>query len=75
MPLITVRVVPNASTSEVVSRGPGAWKVRIAASPVDGKANDALIRLIADEFDCAPSLVRIKRGMTSKEKVLEIDHP
>lgn len=69
---ITVQVVPRASKTEVVSRGPGPWKVRLAAAPVDGEANDALVRLLADEFDCAPSLVRIAKGGTSKTKIVEV---
>jgi uncharacterized protein (TIGR00251 family) len=70
---ITVHVTPNASRSEVVSRGSGPWKIRLTASPVDGKANEALIRLLADEFDCAPSLIRIVKGGTAKMKTVEIE--
>jgi uncharacterized protein (TIGR00251 family) len=69
---ITVTVIPKASRSEIVSRGPGPWRVRLAAPPVDGKANEALIDLFADEFDRAPSLIRIVKGHTSKTKVIEI---
>lgn len=72
MPRITVRVTPNASKTEVVGRELGVLKVRLAASPTDGKANDALIRLLADEYDCAPSLVRIVKGATSKMKIVEL---
>lgn len=72
MPKITVRVVPSASKSEVVSRDRDGWKVRLAAPPVDGKANEALIRLLADEFNCAPSLIRIVKGQTGKVKVVEV---
>lgn len=72
MPTLTLRVSPNASKSEVVSRGRDGWKVRLAAPPVDGKANDALIRLLADEFDCAPSEIQIMRGQTGKVKVVRI---
>lgn len=69
---ISVKVTVNASKSEVISRGPGPWSVRLAAPPVDGKANEALIELMADEFDCAKSLVRIVKGQTSKIKVVEV---
>ncbi len=72
MPKLTVRVSPNASKSEVVSRGRDGWKVKLAAPPVDGKANEALIRLMADEFDCAPSLIRVLKGHTGKVKIVEI---
>ncbi|OGL79471.1 hypothetical protein A3E39_00550 [Candidatus Uhrbacteria bacterium RIFCSPHIGHO2_12_FULL_60_25] len=68
---ITIRVTPNASKTEIVGRELGVLKVRIAASATDGLANDALIRLLADEYDCAPSLVRIVKGATSKMKIVE----
>jgi hypothetical protein len=69
---ITVRVSPNASKSEIVGRELGILKVKLASPPVDGKANEALIRLLADEFDCAPSLIRIVSGQTSKTKIVEL---
>jgi uncharacterized protein (TIGR00251 family) len=50
-----------------------AYKVRLAAPPVDGKANEALIRFLAGRFDVAPSAVRIIRGLSSKMKIVEID--
>lgn len=72
MPRITVRVTTNASKSEVIGKELGIWKIRLAAPAVDGKANEALIRLLADEFDCAPSSVRIIKGQTAKMKIIEI---
>ena len=72
MPKITVRVSPNASKSEVISRGRDGWKVRLAALPVDGKANETLIRLLAEEYDCAPSEIRIIHGQTGKIKIVEL---
>jgi len=72
MPKLTIRVSPNASKSEIVSRDRDGWKVRLAAPPVDGRANEALVRLLADEFDCAPSEIRVVRGHTGKVKVVEI---
>lgn len=69
---ITVRVTPNASKTEIVGRELGILKVRLAASPTDGQANDALIRLLADEYGCAPSLVRIVNGQTSRTKIVEL---
>ncbi|MEN9558577.1 MAG: hypothetical protein RL141_946 [Candidatus Parcubacteria bacterium] len=71
MPKLTIRVLPNASKSEIISRGRDGWRVRLAAPPVDGKANEALIRLLADEFNCAPSSIRIVKGQTGKIKVVE----
>lgn len=72
MPRLTVRVTPNASKTEIVGRELGVLKVRLAAAPTDGKANDALIRLLADEYDCAPNNVRIVSGHTARTKIVEI---
>lgn len=70
--IITVRVTPNASRTEVISRGPGEWKIKLAAAPVDGKADDELIDVLADEFDCAPSLITVVKGHTSRTKQVKI---
>jgi uncharacterized protein len=47
--------------------------IRVTAPPVDGKANDALCRLIARAAGVAPSKVAVVRGHTSRDKVLEIE--
>ncbi len=46
--------------------------LRLQASPVDGKANEALIRFIADQCDIPKSHVQITYGFTSRKKLLEI---
>jgi uncharacterized protein len=51
----------------------GAVLVRVTAPPVDGKANDALCRLIAQAVGVAPSRVTIRRGHTARDKVLDIE--
>ena len=72
MTRLTIRVVPNASKNEIVSRVGAEWKIRLAAPPVDGKANETLIRFLADEFDCAPSDIEIIKGHTSKTKIVDV---
>jgi len=69
---LTVRVIPNASKSEVVGYIEGAWKIRLAAPPVDGKANEVLIRFLADVLDLAPSEIDIVKGQTSKTKIVNV---
>ena len=68
-----VKVQPGAKTTELGEKIGDAYKVRLAAPPVDGKANQALIRFIAERFNVAPSAVRIVRGLSSKMKTVEID--
>lgn len=76
MTLIRVRVVPNAKQTEIAGREGDAWKIRLSAPPVEGRANEALIRFLAENLDVAPSLVRIVRGHSSKVKTVEIPlHP
>ena len=64
----TVRVVPRASKSEIVGEIGGSLKVRIAAPPVDGAANDQVVRLLAKAFGVARSRVSIVSGETSRIK-------
>lgn len=72
MSRITVRVIPNASKTEVAGREGATWKIRLAAPPVDGKANDTLIRFLADVLDVAPSQIEILKGHSSKTKILSV---
>lgn len=66
--LIDVRVVPNAAKSGVAGERNGAWLVRLAAPPVDGKANDALTAFLADRLDVPRRAVSIVRGHTARQK-------
>jgi uncharacterized protein (TIGR00251 family) len=72
--IFAVRVVPRASKSEIVGEHDGALKVRLAAPPVDGEANEELIKLLAKEFGVAKSDVCIRGGQTSKTKQLSISN-
>ncbi len=75
--IVTVRVTARASKSEIVGwygEPGGALKVRLAAPPVDGQANEELIKLLAKEFGVAKSDVQIRSGQTSKTKQLAISN-
>jgi uncharacterized protein len=50
----------------------GAVVIRVSAPPVDGKANDALCRLLAKRAGVAPSSVRVVRGQGSRDKIVEV---
>jgi len=67
-----VRVVPRASRSEVIGEHDGALRVRIAAPPVDGAANDELIRLLRREFKVGATAIEIAAGHSSKTKQVRI---
>jgi uncharacterized protein (TIGR00251 family) len=68
----TVRVVPRSSRSEIVGEHDGALRVRLASPPVDGAANDELVKLLAKEFGVAKSAVEITSGHTSKTKRIRV---
>ena len=67
-----VRVVPRASKTTVVGEHEGALRVRVAAPPVEGAANDALIKFLAKEFGVPARDVEIRSGHTSKTKVVRV---
>ncbi len=68
-----VRIVPRASKSEIVGEHDGALKIRIASPPVDGAANDELVRLLAKLLGVSRSNVEIASGQTSKAKQIRIN--
>ncbi len=72
MTRLTVRVIPNAKTNEIVGYENGAWKIRLNAPPIEGRANEALVRFLAEKLDLAPSEIEIRKGTTSKIKSLNV---
>jgi uncharacterized protein (TIGR00251 family) len=70
---LTLRVSPGASRSAVVGRYGGGWKVRVAAAPEDGKANDAVVRLLAETLALPTRDVRIVSGMSSRDKTVALE--
>lgn len=73
--LLTVHVQPGARRSEVAGVHGDAIKVRLAAPPIEGRANDELVRFLAQAFGVAQRQVVIVRGETSRRKVVRIDAP
>ncbi len=69
---LTLHIQPGAKKTEFAGLHGDALKIRLAAPPVDGKANEALLRFIADELDLPKSAVTLKSGQTSRRKVLEV---
>jgi uncharacterized protein (TIGR00251 family) len=70
---IAVKVHPRAKRSAITGRFGEAWKVDVAAPPVDGKANDECVRLVAETAGVARSRVRIVSGASARVKVLEVE--
>ena len=72
---LAVAVVPNAKRTAVDGWREGALRIRLAAPPVDGKANAQLTAWLADELGLARRAVRLARGATARRKQVEIDAP
>lgn len=69
---LTLHIQPGAKKTEFAGLHGDALKIRLAAPPVDGKANEALVRFVADTLGLAKSAVILKSGQTSRRKVLEV---
>lgn len=69
---LTVRVKPRASRDAIEGEREGALVVRLQASPVEGAANAALLRVLGRALDVPPSAVRIRSGATGRRKRVEV---
>lgn len=70
--LIDIRVIPRARRDEVGGERAGRLVVRTTAAPVDGSANDAVVRLVAAHLGVARRDVEIVSGQRSRDKTLRI---
>ncbi len=69
---LSVQVLPNAKNTEVVGLLDGALKIRLKAQPIEGQANEELIRFIATQIKVPKKQISVVRGITSRLKVVEI---
>jgi hypothetical protein len=72
---LQVQVMPNAKRTGVAGMHGDALKIRLQAQPVEGKANEALVRFVADALDLPKTAVSVSHGQTSRRKLLEIAAP
>ena len=69
----SVKVQPRARKTEVEGKLGDSFKLRLAAPPVDGKANEECVRFLAGLFGVPRPAVRIVSGLTARIKIVEID--
>lgn len=69
---LQVRVAPGASRPGIVGRHGAAWKLRVAAAPEAGKANDAVVRLLAETLALPARDIEIVAGHASRDKLVEL---
>lgn len=71
--VIDLRVQPGAARSAVVGTHGDAVKVKVSAPPVDGRANDAVVALLAQELGVRPGAVHLVAGASSRSKRVRVD--
>jgi uncharacterized protein (TIGR00251 family) len=71
--VIQVKVKPNARASVLEETSPGVWHAELKSPPVDGKANQELIALIARHFGCRRAAVTIRSGASGRMKLVRIE--
>jgi uncharacterized protein (TIGR00251 family) len=69
---LRIRVSPGARKTELVGRQGEAWKVRVTAAPERGRANDAVLKLLAERLRLAPAALTLVAGRTGREKIVEL---
>ncbi|MDB5943235.1 MAG: hypothetical protein JWQ13_2801 [Ramlibacter sp.] len=73
MTTLQVKVRPNARASSLEQAADGSWLAQLKSPPVDGKANEELIALVARQFACRRAAVSIRSGASGRMKLVKID--
>jgi len=69
---VRLRVSPGSGRTEIVGRYADGWKVRVTAAPEQGRANDAVRRLLADALSVPQETVTIVSGHSGRDKIVEL---
>ncbi len=69
----SIKIQPRASKNEIIQMEGGGIKIRLTAPPVDGAANEALVKFLSDRLDIPKSQIEIVSGHTSKNKIVRIE--
>jgi uncharacterized protein len=70
---LLVILTPGASSNTIVGRHGDGWKVRVTSVPERGRANAALVALLAKSLGVPPAAIRVAAGQSHRRKVVEID--
>lgn len=70
---VSVKVIPSAKVEQIQMSLEGSLKVWLKAKPVDGRANQALTKLLAKHYSVKKGQVRIVQGLTTRQKLIEVD--
>lgn len=69
---VAVQITPNAKKTEVVGVHDDALKLKLQAQPIEGRANEALVKFLASRLSVPKSAVTITHGHTNKRKLVEV---
>ena len=69
---LRLRVSPGARSNAIVGKHGDGWKVRVTAAPEDGKANEAVLRLLAERLELPGKSVELVSGLSSRDKIVEL---
>ena len=69
---VKLRVSPGAGRAQIVGRHGDAWKVRVTAAPEQGRANDAVLRLLADALGVPRDAIVLVSGHGARDKIVEL---
>jgi uncharacterized protein (TIGR00251 family) len=69
---LRLRVSPGARSNAIVGRHGEGWKVRVTAAPEDGKANEAVLRLLAERVGVPRVNLKLVSGPSSRDKIVEL---
>jgi uncharacterized protein len=72
MKILTVKVKPNSKQQNIQEQPDGSLTVHLKSPPVDGKANQELIAMLAKKFKIPKSAIAIKSGFSSRNKLVEV---
>jgi uncharacterized protein (TIGR00251 family) len=70
--ILQIKVKPRSRVSSLVQAPDGTWMARLKSPPVDGRANEELIALVARHFGCPRTAVAIKSGASGRTKLVKI---
>ncbi len=68
-----VKVKPNSKQQKIIDEVDGSLTIYLKSPPVDGKANEELIKVLSKKYNVPKSYIRIKSGASSRQKLIEID--
>jgi len=70
--MLSVKLQPRASANEICEALGNELRIKVTAPPVDSAANEALVRLLAETFECPRNRIELVRGNTSRHKTVKL---